>query len=135
MTLASADPLDRPLIDPNYFADPHDMRLTIEGIRRRADILDAGPFDAVKLGQADPAEMDDAALELRVRRSATTTWNPTSTCRMGLDEGSVVGPDLRVNGIGRLRVSDASVVPSMVSANTNATVVMTAAKAADFIRH
>jgi choline dehydrogenase len=134
VTLASDDPLDRPLIDPNYFAEPHDLQLTVEGVRRRADILNAGPFDEVRLGRADPGDMDDAALELRVRRSASTIWHPTSTCRMGLDERAVVGPDLRLHGIDGLRVCDASVMPSMVSANTNATVVMIGEKASDLIR-
>jgi choline dehydrogenase len=134
VTLASADPLDRPLIDPNYFAEPLDLRLTIESVRRRVDILNAGPFDEVRLGQAEPGDMDDAALELRIRRIASTTWHPTSTCRMGTDERAVVGPDLRVHGIERLRICDASVMPSMVSANTNATVVMIGEKGSDLIR-
>jgi choline dehydrogenase len=134
VTLASADPLDRPLIDPNYFADPSDLRLTVDGVRRRMDILNAGPFDDVRLDRADPGDMDDAALDLRVRRSASTIWHPTSTCRMGQDDRAVVGPDLRVHGLDGLRVCDASVMPCMVSANTNATVVMIGEKASDLIR-
>jgi choline dehydrogenase len=134
VTLASADPLDHPLIDPNYFVDLRDLRLTVEGVRRRVEILNAWPFDEVRQGWADPVDMDDAALEQRIRRSASTIWHPTSTCRMGADERAVVGPDLRVNGIESLRVCDASVMPSMVSANTNATAVMIGEKASDLIR-
>ncbi len=134
VTLASADPLDRPLIDPNYFAEPHDLRLTAEGVRRRMDILNAGPFDEVRLGRADPGDLDDAALELRIRRSASTIWHPTSTCRMGSDERAVVGPDLRVHGIEGLRVCDASAMPAIVSANTNATTVMIGEKGSRLIR-
>ena len=134
VTLASADPLDSPLIDPNDFAEPRDLRLTVEGVRRRVDILNAGPFDAVRLRRADPADMDDAALDLRVRRSASTLWHPTSTCRMGTDERAVVGPDLRVHGSENLRVCDASVMPPMISANTNATAVMIGEKASDLVR-
>ena len=134
MTLASADPRDSPLIDPNDFAEPRDLRLTVEGVRRRVDILHAGPFDAVRLRRADPADMDDAALDLRVRRSASTLWHPTSTCRMGTDERAVVGPDLRVHGSENLRVCDASVMPPMISANTNATAVMIGEKASDLVR-
>ncbi|MEZ5923294.1 MAG: GMC family oxidoreductase N-terminal domain-containing protein [Hyphomicrobiaceae bacterium] len=134
VTLSSANPLDRPLIDPNYFAEPRDLRLTVEGVRRRVEILNAGPFDEVRLGRADPGNMEEAALELRVRRGATTIWHPTSTCRMGSDERAVVGPDLRVHGIENLRVCDASVMPSMVSANINATVVMIGEKASDLVR-
>lgn len=135
VSLASADPLDRPLIDPNYFDDPQDLRLTIEGVRRRAEILNAVPFDDLRQGRAEPEALDDAALELRVRRNASTIWHPTSTCRMGVDERAVVTPDLRVRGIDNLRVCDASVMPSMVSANTNATTVMIGEKASDLIRH
>jgi choline dehydrogenase len=134
VTLASADPLIRPLIDPNYFGEPCDLRLTMEGVRRRMDILNAGPFDEVRLGRADPGEMDDAALEERIRRTASTIWHPTSTCRMGVDEHAVVGPDLRVLGLEGLRICDASVMPCMISANTNATVVMIGEKGADLIR-
>ena len=134
VTLASADPLDRPLIDPNYFAESRDLRLTVEGVQRRVEILNAGPFDEVRLGRADPEGMDEAALELRVRRGASTIWHPTSTCRMGADERAVVGPDLRVHGIKNLRVCDASVMPSVVSANINATVVMIGEKASDLVR-
>jgi choline dehydrogenase len=134
MTLASANPLDRPLIDPNYFAEQRDLQLTVLGVRRRMEILNAAPFDDVRLGKADPGDMDDSALELRVRRNASTIWHPTSTCRMGSDDRAVVGPDLRVYGVDGLRVCDASVMPSMVSANTNATVVMIGEKAADLLR-
>jgi choline dehydrogenase len=134
VTLASDNPFEPPLIDPNYFAEPQDLRLTIEGVRRRVDILNAAPFDEVRLGRADPEDIDDAALEQRIRSSASTIWHPTSTCRMGVDERAVVGPDLRVRGVERLRICDASVMPTMVSANTNATAVMIGEKASDLVR-
>jgi choline dehydrogenase len=69
-----------------------------------------------------------------VRQTASTTWHPTSTCRMGIEASAVVDPTLRVNGIEGLRVVDASVMPAMVSGNTNAPVIMIAEKAADLIR-
>jgi choline dehydrogenase len=97
------------------------------------DILNAGPFDEVRLGRADPEDMGDAALEQRVRRIASTIWHPTSTCRMGVDERAVVGADLRVFGIEAVRICDASVMPTMISANTNATAVMIGEKASDLI--
>lgn len=107
----------------------------MEGVRRRAEILNAGPFDEVRLGRADPELRDDAALELRVRRGANTIWHPTSTCRMGSDDRAVVDSDLRVHGLERLTVCDASVMPSMVSANINATTVMFGEKGADIVRN
>jgi choline dehydrogenase len=131
--LASGNPLDHPLIDPNYFAEPEDLRLTVEGVRRRAEILNSRPFDEVRLGRADPEMLDDAALELRVRQGANTIWHPTSTCRMGSDDRAVVDSDLRVHGLERLTICDASVMPSMISANINATTVMIGERGSDII--
>jgi len=68
-----------------------------------------------------------------IRRTASTVWHPTSTCRMGPGDGAVVGPDLRVHGIEGLSVCDASVMPTMVSGNTNAPVIMVAEKGSDLI--
>jgi len=133
VTLASANPLDRPLIDPNYYAEPADLTLAVSSARRRMEILDAGPFDEVRLGHAQPGALSDAELETLIRRNASTTWHATSTCRMGTDDRAVVDPDLRVRGIERLRICDASVMPTMTSGNTNAPVVMIAEKAADLI--
>jgi choline dehydrogenase len=103
VTLASADPLDRPLIDPNYYADPADLALAVRSARRRMEILDARPFDDLRLGRAQPGAVSDAEIETLVRRNASTTWHPTSTCRMGADDRAVVDPELRVGGIERLR--------------------------------
>jgi choline dehydrogenase len=133
VALASDNPLDRPLIDPNYLAEPADLALAVEAVRRRMEILDAKAFDDVRLGNAQPGAVSDAALETLIRRNASTTWHPTSTCRMGIDERAVVDPELRVRGIDRLRICDASVMPTMTSGNTNAPVVMIAEKAADLI--
>ena len=77
--------------------------------------------------------MSDAEIKNLIRRNASTTWHPTSTCRMGTDERAVVDPDLRVRGIERLRICDASVMPTMTSGNINAPIVMIAEKAADLI--
>ena len=87
----------------------------------------------MRLGHAQPGALSDAEIETLIRRNASTTWHPTSTCRMGTDDRAVVDPDLRVRGIERLRICDASVMPTMTSGNTNAPVVMIAEKAADLI--
>lgn len=133
VALASANPLDRPLIDPNYLADARDMALLVTAARRRMEILDARPFEDVRLGPAQPGDLSDAEIEILIRRHASTTWHPTSSCRMGTDDRAVVDPELRVRGIERLRICDASVMPTMTSGNTNAPTVMIAEKGADLV--
>ena len=81
-----------------------------------------------------PAGDDDAALEAHVRQTCQTIYHPVGTCRMGADNTSVVDPELRVRGVDALRVVDASIMPTMPSANLNASVLMIAEKAADMIR-
>lgn len=132
--LASANPLDAPLIDPNYFSDPEDMRLMKAQHRRNAEILNNSAFDAICVGRAEPVIEDELELENFIRQTASTIWHPTSTCRMGPGEGAVVGPDLGVHGIHGLSVCDASGMPSMVSGNINAPVIMVAEKGSDLIR-
>jgi choline dehydrogenase len=135
VTLASADPVDRPLIDPNFLADPDDLRLNIAGLRRNCEIIRARPFDGVRDAIfPDAPSMSDADLAAHIRRSGGTTWHPTSTCRMGSDARAVVDADLRVRGVSALRICDASVMPTLVSGNTNAPTIMIAEKGADLIR-
>ncbi len=133
MTLASGNPLDRPLIDPNYFDDQEDIKLSVEATHRRIEILNAAPFDDVRLGKAQPSDASDADIINLIRRNASTTWHPTSTCRMGTDARAVVDGALRVRGIERLRICDASVMPTMTSGNVNAPIMMIAEKASDLI--
>jgi choline dehydrogenase len=137
ITLSSADPLDRPRIDPNYFSDPGDLRCLVAGVRWNLKILYGKAFDDIRGAELSPgaAIRSDAGLEDFVRRTASTTGHPTSTCRMGVDAGAVVDPFLRVNGVSGLRVVDASVMPAIVSGNTNAPVIMIAEKAADLIKN
>jgi choline dehydrogenase len=134
VTLTSSNPLDRPLIDPKYFSEPDDMRMTKELIRQNIEILLSKPLREISHGDIPLNPDDDGELEAFMRRRASTSWHPTSTCRMGQDEHAVVAPDLRVRGIDRLRVCDASVMPMMISGNTNAPVIMIAEKGADIIR-
>ncbi|WP_420395348.1 GMC oxidoreductase [Nioella sp.] len=101
--------------------------------RRNAEILNAPAFDAICDGPASPEINTDAALEDFIRRTASTVWHPTSTCRMGPGDGAVVGPDLAVHGIKGLSICDASVMPTMTSGNTNAPVIMIAEKGSELI--
>lgn len=133
--LASPDPLDRPLIDFNYFSDPDDIRCAVEGVRWNLKILYAKAFDDIRGIEVAPGIQmrNDADLESFVRRTASTTWHPAGTCKMGSDETAVVDARLKVHGIDGLRIVDASIMPTIVSGNTNAPVIMIAEKAADMI--
>jgi choline dehydrogenase len=137
VTLASADPLDRPVIDFNYLSNPDDLRCAIAGVRWNLKILYAKAFDGIRGEEIAPGVelRSDADLERFVRRTAATTWHPAGTCKMGIDEMAVVDPSLRVQGIEGLRVVDASVMPAVVSGNTCAPTIMIAEKAADLIRN
>jgi choline dehydrogenase len=134
VTLASANPLDAPLIDPNYLSEPDDLRVTLAQKAFTREVLNARAFDGIRASRARPEFASDAEAVQHVRRFASTIWHPTSTCRMGKDADSVVGPDLRVHGIDGLTICDASVMPTMVSGNTNAPTIMIAEKGADLIR-
>lgn len=131
--LASADPLDRPLIDPNYLADPEDLERMIELVEVNLEIARSAAFDGIRERQVHDLGSRQR-IELFIRANASTTSHPTSTCRMGTDADAVVGPDLRVHGIDGLRVCDASVLPTMISGNTNAPTIMVGEKGADLIR-
>ncbi|MGZ8217363.1 GMC family oxidoreductase [Methylomagnum sp.] len=134
--LASADPLDRPLIDPGYLSEADDLRCAIAGVRWNLRILYAKAFDDVRGEQIAPGVdvRSDMEIEDFVRRTASTTWHPAGTCKMGSDAGAVVDSQLRVRGLDGLRVVDASIMPTIVSGNTNAPTITIAEKAADMIR-
>ncbi|WP_363346689.1 GMC family oxidoreductase N-terminal domain-containing protein [Methylocystis echinoides] len=134
--LASADPLDRPIIDFNYLSVAEDLRCAVAGVRCNLQLLYAKAFDDIRGEEIAPGAhaRSDAEIEAFVRRTASTTWHPAGSCKMGKDDMSVVDSALRVYGVEALRVVDASVMPTIVSGNTNAPVIMIAEKAADLIR-
>jgi len=133
--LNSADPLDRPLIDPRYFSDPSDLALLVEGLKKALEIGNARAFAAAGARQIypDPGDMSDAALAHYTRRNASTVWHPVGSCKMGSDPMAVVDDKLRVHGLSGLRIADASIMPVMVSGNTNAPCIMIGEKASDLI--
>jgi choline dehydrogenase-like flavoprotein len=134
--LASADPLAPPLIDPNYWEDPYDRAMSIEGLKLAREIMrqDAlKPYiKAERLPGPDVTTEDDYITYACAH--AKTDHHPAGTCRMGSDPGAVVDPELRFNGIEGLRVVDASIMPQVVSSNTNAATIMIAEKASDLIK-
>jgi choline dehydrogenase-like flavoprotein len=134
--LASADPLAAPLIDPNYWADPHDREMSIRGLKLARDIMRQDALKPFVLAERLPGPdvQTDADYFNYACAHAKTDHHPAGTCRMGADPQAVVDPQLRFNGIAGLRVVDASIMPSVVSSNTNAATIMIAEKAADMIR-
>ncbi len=130
--LGSIDPLKPPVIDPNYLASGYDMKVLMEGLRRGREILAASPFRP-HLGPErlpGPAQISDAQLEDFIRATAETEYHPVGTCKMGSDAMAVVDERLRLKGIEGLRVIDASIMPTLVSGNTNAPTIMIAEKGA-----
>jgi choline dehydrogenase-like flavoprotein len=133
--LASPDPKAAPLIDPNYWADPHDREMSLRGLQMAREILSAAPLKGFVAQEVLPgAGMEGDALIQYAHANAKTDHHPAGTCRMGADPGAVVDQRLRFNGLDGLRIADASIMPRLISSNTNATVIMIAEKAADMIR-
>jgi choline dehydrogenase-like flavoprotein len=136
VTLASADPLAAPLIDPNFLAERDDVDRLVRGFRETRRIL-AQPalagHRARELAVSAKAA-SDAEIEAFIRDHADTIYHPVGSCRMGPGALDVVDAELRVHGIEALRVVDASIMPSIVSGNTNAPTIMIATKALDMIR-
>jgi len=136
--LASPDPAAAPLIDPNYVADTYDLRISVEGVRLSRRLMRQPAFAPFVRSEHFPG--DDVASEDELidyaRGHGRTSYHPVGTCRMGAGAGAdaVVGADLKVRGIDGLRIADSSVMPSLVSSNTNAPTIMIAEKAADLIR-
>jgi choline dehydrogenase-like flavoprotein len=135
--LASADPASAPLIDPNYWSDPHDRTMAIKGLRLAREILSQPAMQRYLQVEVLPgaAAVSDQALFEYACANAKTDHHPVGTCRMGAadDPLSVVTPDLRLIGVEGLRVVDASIMPFVPSCNTNAPTIMVAEKAADHI--
>ncbi|MCH4091382.1 GMC family oxidoreductase [Acetobacter sp.] len=124
-----------PEIDFNFLSDERDALVLLEGVKLARRILRASPFDAIRGKEMAPtANLEtDAQLMDYLRASASTVFHPSGTCRMGSDADSVVTPELKVRGLKGLRVADTSIMPTLVSGNTNAPTMMIGDKASDMI--
>jgi choline dehydrogenase len=136
VTLASADPMADPGIDPNFLAAREDLELLVKAWKIMQRMVDTEPLRRYVAKQYyRPSGDDDRSIETFLRRRAVSGLHMAGTCKMGVDPMAVVDPRLRVHGMTGLRVVDASVMPMLVSGNTNAPVIMIAEKASDMIRH
>lgn len=133
--ITGPDPLADPLIQPNYLTADHDARVMVEGVRIVRDIYRQPAFRDLWKAETVPGDRyaTDAEILDACRSLSTTVYHHVGTCRMGSDAEAVVDPTLRVNGVDGLRVVDASVMPTIPSANTNAPTMMIAEKAAAMI--
>lgn len=133
--LRSAEPTDYPIIQPNYFEDEADLNTLVAGVKLARKIASQPAFAPYRGSEVWPGEnvQTDAELAEYVRDKAQTLYHPVGTCKMGIDSMAVVSPELKVHGVSGLRVVDASIMPTIVNANTNAPTIMIAEKAADMI--
>jgi choline dehydrogenase len=135
ISIKSADPLAAPIIQPNYFEADEDRRALREGTRIAREIFAQSAFDPYRGPELMPGAQvrSDEQIDAWLRQTAETIYHPVGSAKMGKDTESVVDAQLRVYGVEGLRVVDASVMPTLVSGNTNAPTIMIAEKAADMI--
>lgn len=134
--LASNDPAAAPLIDPNYWSDPHDRKMSLEGLKIAREILQQDALKPYVMAERlpGPKVVSDDDLFDYACANAKTDHHPVGTCRMGTDAMAVVDLELKVRGLEGLRVCDSSIMPRVPSCNTNAPTIMVGEKGADIIR-
>lgn len=136
VSLRSSNPSDQLLLDAGFLSHPDDLATMIRGVRISLQILRSGPLAELIEGPIllpAQSEYSDSELAEHIRRVCKTVFHPSGTCRMGSDEQAVVDPQLRVRGVAGLRVADASIMPTLISGNTNAPCIMIGERCASFI--
>jgi choline dehydrogenase-like flavoprotein len=136
VSLRSPDPFAHPEIDPNYFSEAEDLEKTVASVKLGREIMAQAALRGFIKCEHFPGQEVSTEYELEsfVRRQARTAFHPAGTCRMGSDQESVVDTQLRVRGVDGLRIADTSIMPRLVSGNTNATAIMIGERAADFVK-
>jgi len=134
--LQSADPSVEPLVDPNYLDDPQDREMSIRGLKLTQEIMAQTPLKPFIRAERLPGPdvKTDQDYYKFICEHSKTSHHPAGTCRMGVDANAVVDPRLRFNGMAGLRIADASIMPNVISSNTNAAAIMIGEKAADMIK-
>ena len=133
--LRSSDPYDAPRISLGWLEDPSEMQAMVEAVRLAREISETGPLGKAAVLNIDPGAgvKTDEQLEAWVRAECQHEYHPSCTCRMGNEDDAVLDEELRVRGVDGLRVVDASSMPRVVSANTNAATIMLAERGSDLI--
>lgn len=136
VSIADNDPFKAPLIQPNFLSIEKDRAVLLQGIKKAIEVINAEAFTPYSKGAMHlplNANTDEALLE-HIKKSVETLYHPVGTCKMGNDDMAVVNERLQVHGVKSLRIIDASVMPEIVSGNTNAPTIMIAEKGADMIK-
>ncbi|MCY4316091.1 MAG: GMC family oxidoreductase N-terminal domain-containing protein [Roseovarius sp.] len=134
--LRSGSPGDAPLVDPDFLGHPDDLKTSAEGVKISIEMFrqqSLGKYIS-KIRFPDDSVRTQKEYEDYARQFGRTSYHPTCTCKMGVDDMAVVSPELRVHGINGLRICDSSVMPSLVGSNTNAATIMIGEKASDLVR-
>ncbi len=134
VALKSNHPTDVPIINPNYLSEEEDRKVMVKGGRIALEVLEAKAFDQLRITNHLPAKRDsDEAWLNHIQLTAECVYHPVGTCKMGNDHMAVVDAELKVKGVANLRVADASVMPTLISGNTNASTIMIGEKGSDMI--
>ena len=133
--LRSSNPLDHPVIQANFLSTQYDVDVLLWGIKRGRDLIASSAFDGLRGPELLPGPdvKTDKEIVDYIRNTAITEWHPSCTCKMGRDSLAVVDPQLRVYGVDSLRVIDSSIMPKIVNANLQATIIMIGEKGADLV--
>ncbi|KLL09796.1 GMC family oxidoreductase [Protofrankia coriariae] len=135
VSLRSADPTEPPRIEMQLLGHPDDLRDTLRGLRLVQEVMEQPAMKEITAGRFAPESecRTDADWEAYARGNVVPSYHPVGSCKMGIDDDAVVDPELRVHGIDRLRVIDASVMPKVTTGNTNAPSMMIGERGADFL--
>jgi len=136
LSLRSADPDDKPLIQANYLSSPADQHVMLQATRLATRLARSEPLAGLIEAQThpDPADTSDEAMLAYVRETGATVYHPCGTCRMGSDDAAVVDATLRLRGLDGMRIADASIMPLVPTSNIQPAVMMIAERAAGFVR-
>lgn len=131
--LKSANFIDDPIIQPNFLSDEEDLKTLVTGTKKALDVLNSNAFNSYRKENIMPINKSEKGIIEHIKKSLETVYHPVGTCKMGSDKMAVVDSNLKVHGLNGLRIVDASIMPTIISGNTNAASIMIGEKAADMM--